>query len=195
MWKIVLGDNMLINVENLKVEIIRLNKLINNYEENVLNFYNEISYASNYWQDNTFDVLRKSINMEKLQFIDTISELSNIKSIYEEVIKKYERFGNKLDINIGAMDNILRDFDKYLYKVRELIIEYEEIDVNYLGKEKILLSKHLTKLKENEVNMLELKKKLIGYYKMIEEIESKISLIISKSEIKLLQENDINKFI
>jgi len=186
---------MLINIDNLKLEINKLNNLINNYEINLLNFYNEISCASVYWQDNNFDILKKNIDIEILNFKDTIAEFYDVKNIYDEIIKNYEKIGCKLEINLHVMNNIMLNFEKYLYLIRKLIGEYEGINFEQLDKEKKLLLMQLEKLKNIEVSANDLMKKLTNYYNTIIDFENKIKLNLSKIQIGILKENDISRYI
>ena len=186
---------MKININNLKTEIIKLNTLIEEYEEIYLNLYNEISSCSLYWTDETSNKFFDNLNIEKLKVKNTITEMTDIKDIYEEVIRKYEIIGNKLEINPKKKNQILTKFNNYLDNMYELLDLYRELNLDFCQTEATKIYSHMDIIIEVTNNVVELKEKIKKQYEYIEEIEKTINLKISKIKIEYLTETDANKFI
>lgn len=186
---------MKVNVSNLKVEIKKLNKLIDEYEDIYLNLYNELLSNQVYWDDDVSKKFNESIGLEKIQVSTTINELTNIKSIYEELVSKYEKIGNKLEFVPKSKDIILSKLDNYLDKLYKTLEIYNELDFNKKSKEILIISKHISKLEKMAVEVSSLRKKIKEKYELVQEIENNINLKISKIRLEYINEIDINKFI
>jgi len=186
---------MKINIINLKSETKKLSKLINEYEEIFLNLYNEILSGSIYWDDNISKLFFENINIEKNQVENTINELNDLKEIYEELIRKYEEIGNKIEVLPKTKDEILSAVNNYLDKLHKLIELYYDLNLEFNNPETSILHKHLDKLIKIKSDVFVLKEKIKKHYETIEELERKINLKISKIKIELIKEKEKNKFI
>lgn len=186
---------MKINVSNLKVEIKKLNKLIDEYEDTCLNLYNELASNQVYWNDDISKKFNENIILEKIEVKETINELRNIKNIYEELVSKYEKIGNKLEIIPKSKDTILSKLDNYLDKLNQIIELYNEMNINKKTKEILTINKHINKLKKMEIEVSSIREKIKEKYELIEEIENSINIKISKIKLEYINEIDINKFI
>lgn len=186
---------MKINTANLKTEVTKLNKLITNYEETFLNLYNELSLSSNYWEDNTSKLFTQKVTTEKLEVKNTITELNDLKEIYEYLITKYEELGNKIEIFPQTKTSILSKFNNYIEKISETIKLYQELNLDFCPKEAKKILKHLEKLQKFENDIIILKEKVKKHFEQIEEIEKEVNLKISKLKIEYINESGIDNFI
>lgn len=186
---------MNINIEKLKVEVRELSNLINEYETIYYNLYNELSGCSSFWNDNNSVVFFDDVNIEKVNVGDTIKELREICSLYDYLIDKYGYIGNKLKFNIGLKDDILLKFDKYLDRIYNLLGEFRSLEFSFSPSIASNLYGDIDRL-INVANMLvRLKDKVKKQFNLFEEIEKEISLKISRINIEVFKENDIQKFI
>ena len=191
----ILGDKMKINIFNLNTEIKKLNKLIEEYEDTYLNLYNELSSNEVYWNDNISKKFNENIRLEKIQVRTSIDELTSIKNIYEEIVFKYEKIGNKLAVIPKTKNTILTKLDNYSTKLHQILEIYNEIDTTKKSKEILIINNHINKFKKMALEISALRRNIKEKYELIEEIENSINLKISKIKIDYIQEIDINKFI
>ena len=77
---------MKINVSNLKVEIKKLNKLIDEYEDTCLNLYNELASNQVYWNDDISKKFNENIMLEKIEVKETINECKKIPSPIKRIL-------------------------------------------------------------------------------------------------------------
>ena len=186
---------MKINVSNLKVEIKKLNKLIDEYENTHLNLYNVLSSNQIYWDDDISKRFNEKLILEKIQVKTTIKELITVKNIYEELVSKYEKIGNKLEVIPKSKDIIISKLDTYLDKIHQILEIYNEISINKKSKEMLIINKHINKLKKMEIEVSSIRKNIKEKYELIEEIENNINLKISKIKLEYINEININEFI
>lgn len=186
---------MKINIFNLNTEIKKLNKLIEEYEDTYLNLYNELSSNEVYWNDNISKKFNENIRLEKIQVRTSIDELTSIKNIYEEIVFKYEKIGNKLAVIPKTKNTILTKLDNYSTKLHQILEIYNEIDTTKKSKEILIINNHINKFKKMALEISALRRNIKEKYELIEEIENSINLKISKIKIDYIQEIDINKFI
>ncbi len=115
------------NDEIVKVDILDLkekNKLlkvkIEKCELSHINLNNCLKDVNTFWNSqksmlffNCTDEIKSDIDMNLLFF-------KEINDIYSEIIEKYARFGNRVNINLESKDNIIFAFDNYLNSLREI---------------------------------------------------------------------------
>lgn len=184
-----------INISNVQKEVIQLNNLIEDYELNFLNLYNEVNKTSNYWKDAHAKAFYKDLDIQKIKVSNTIDELKKVKDIYKYVQEKYETLGQKIDFNLNYKTKVLNNLNDYIDQIKIIINNYEALDLSFCPYEARYIRNQLQKLRNHKNNLIKYKSKVEKKFNYIEEIEKNIKTQISKIQIEILQENDISKFI
>lgn len=186
---------MQINILKIKSEIDKLNNLIEDYEVNYLNLYNEINKTSSLWQDNNAKKFFKNIDIEKRKAKQFIDEVNYIIDIYKFLVKKYEKIGKKISINIKAKDEVVAELNKYLDQLQNIINYYNNLDLSFCLQEQNILLAQKQKLKEEKQIINKIKEGIKAKYNYIEEIEKQVNSKILKLDIEILKVTEINNFI
>lgn len=186
---------MQINILKIKSEIDKLNNLIEDYEVNYLNLYNEINKTSSLWQDNNAKKFFKNTDIEKRKTKQFIDEVNSIIDIYKFLVKKYEKIGKKISINIKAKDEVIAELNKYLNQLQNIINYYNKLDLSFCLQERNILLAQNKKLKEEKQIINKIKEEIKAKYNYIEEIEKEINSKIMKINIEILKITEINNFI
>lgn len=185
----------IINISSIKKEVMQLNNLIEDYELNFLNLYNEVSKTSNNWKDAHATSFYKDLELKKIKVASTIDELKNVKDIYKYIQEKYELLGKKIEFNLNYKSKVLNNLNNYIEQTKEIIYNYESLDLSFCPYEAKYIRNEVYKLKQNKNKLIEYKNNITKKFDYIDEIEKSIKQKISKIEIETLQESDISKFI
>lgn len=189
-----IGDKMKVNTINLKVEIEKLNNLIDDYENIYLNLYNELLSTQTYWIDSESRMFNENLEIEKTQVRNTINELTNVKQIYEELMSRYEEIGNKLEFNPKLKNVIISKIDNCIDKSRKILELYNKLNLNDDSKETLSIKQHISILENIILNTTTLRNQIKEKYELIEEIEKEINFKISKINLEYIQEIGIDKY-
>ena len=119
---------MEINIGHLKTELSNLNKLLEEYNINNLNMYNELSKTGSYWIDNHSIMFSNTISFEKLKVNKVYKEMKELKEIYQYMIISYQDIGNKIKINISGREDVLNKFDNITSMINKVINEYNNLE-------------------------------------------------------------------
>ena len=180
---------MQIKVNNLKTDLEKLNNLINTYYDDTLNMYNELSYSSNYWEDNKAIKYYDNIKKEKIANFQFIEELEDLKQVYQIMIERYEKIGNNIKCNLKNRYNVLNYFDKYLNKISKIVRLYRSIS------DRSLVENHIVTLQNNYSKILSTRKKIAQKFNEIENIEKEIKRLIDKVDVTYLKESEIREYL
>lgn len=185
----------IINISNVQKEVIQLNNLIEDYELTFLNLYNEVNKISNYWKDEHAKAFYKDLDHRKIKVANTIDELKKIKNIYKYIQEKYELLGKKIEFNLNYKNKILNKLINYIDKVKDIINNYESLDLSFCPYESKYIRNELSRLRQHKNELIKYKSNVEKKFNYIEETEKNIKIQISKIQIEILQESDISKFI
>ena len=186
---------MEINVSNLKSEINRYNKIINDYEENILNLYNELFQTQTYWQDGNSIKFINTLELEKRQTNNKIAELKSISDILKYITTEYEKIGNKIAFDLSTKNLIDTYFNNYISKIDNIIKKYNSLDISFCPNEAIVLKDERNKLQAIKSDVLDIKQKINKTFKQLEEIETQIKNKLEKINIEYITENSVSDFI
>ena len=95
---------MKIDVKKMKKDYFLLVSLIKKYEDNLLNYYGKMNYVLSEWNDKNGLKFSEHISDEKKRISLLIDSLKAICNLYGYLIKKYEHFGNTLNIDFDSID-------------------------------------------------------------------------------------------
>ena len=184
---------MKINISNLKDKINKINNIIRKYEEVYLNYYNDLSQASMLWKGTIAnDFLNDSIS-DKEKIKPIISNLNEIKELYQYIVEKYKSYGNTINYNLSNKDEIIINFNNCKAKLNEIINLYSEVISIYNN---YIITSELEQIKKNKKEIEIIEDKIITMIKEIEEHEKDISLKIDKINLEYIKEEfDIKKHL
>lgn len=186
---------MKVNVSKLKNEVISFQNLLKEYEENYLNFYQELSSVSFFWQDPHADAFFKNTNLEKIKLQVFHEELSSVYGLYKFLTERYQAFGDVIQFNLSKMDTIFSKFNLCLEKMDDVIRSYQSLDLSFCNDLVYVIKKEESDLiscrRQLEVVFENVKK----YFYEIEDIEKEVNLRIARITVELLQETELNDFI
>ncbi|MBO5138555.1 MAG: hypothetical protein J6B89_02830 [Bacilli bacterium] len=185
-----------INIDSLKIEVNKLNKLLQEYEQNYLNLYNELSSTSFFWKDKNAIDFSTNLNKEKFDVHLTLDELKKIRDVYNYVISKYQDLGSKIKFNLTVRDDVYSRFNSYLGRLDEIINCYKAMDLSFCTlNESSLVSSELKKLSDVKNRVLQLKDKIKSIFDNIELIENEVNLRLSKIKLGIIKEDEIIEYI
>ena len=185
-----------ISSEEIVNEVLLLKNLIEEYENNYIYLFKELSDASFSWKEDVhakefFTALKYEPNTE----INYYKTLIKIYNIFEYISKKYKAIGNRISINIEDRGNILAKFNNCINKTNELIVLYEHLDTSFCPYERQLISnqiKRLSNLKEKYKYTKSIVKSTIDE---IEAIEKEVKNRLSKVNVDKVDEFNINWYL
>ncbi|MBE6152813.1 MAG: hypothetical protein E7166_01110 [Firmicutes bacterium] len=186
---------MKINIMIIKSEILKLNTLIDEYENNYLNLYNEIKKASSYWQDGNSINFFNDADYYKLKIQLNVEEIKQLKEVYNYLINKYSQIGNKITFNLNSRTYLINSFNSYINQIDEIIKLYNNLDLSFCSYERQKLINQRNQFKSIKNSLIKIKKNIINKLEYIEEIEKEINLKLSKISIELLKENNVSNYI
>ena len=187
---------MKINLQLLREKTNNINKLIEDYEELNLNYYNKIKEIEHYWNNQKAKQLLSTIEEEKKEVTKEINNLKEISTIYDFIYNKYNNIGKNISVNIDEKEKMLAKVNKCIEKIKYVMTLYKNIDTtNYKIEQITIINSHNKKLAEQLKKMNDIKEKLNKSIKDIEEIETSIKNKISRINIEIIKETDISNMI
>lgn len=186
---------MNIDVEKLKGSLRELNELIEEYENVYYGLYNELSNCSTFWGDNKAALFFDSVNAEKLEVRRAIDELNDVAGLYGYLVNKYNEFGSKVNFDSNLKNEILVKFDSYLKYIYDILDDYRRLNVGFDRSVANSVYNEIDKLVDVSNILVDIKSKIKKYFNSFEEIEKEINLRISKININILKESEINDLV
>ena len=185
-----------VNVLDLKNEIAKFNSLIDTYQENYLNLYNEIKNSNIYWLGTKATRFYIAKEEEKLKIDITFEELNSIKDIYSYIVSRYGKLGDNIKFNLNNRDELLSKTNTYINKLKRVLSIYQRLDYSYasysvknniygqMNNIRIMIS-NATKLRDNI-------KRIVNE---ILESENKIRRMINQIQINNLPLPSVERFV
>lgn len=184
-----------IDIEKLKGDVRELGNLIEDYEGIYYNLYNELSNCSIFWNDNNSILFFDNVGSEKIAVSETITEFRQIMEIYNYLINKYSEFGNKIKIDTKQKNDILKKIDNYIDDIDDILNSFNNLSFRFDRTISDNIYRDIDKLKDIINILYNLKSKIKKHFDSFEEIEREVSLKISKINVDIFKETEINNFI
>ena len=178
---------MEININNLKNNVIELNKIINEYENTYLNMYNNVYDIKENWIGEKSVSFFEKNSLEQKKISNCIEELKSLILVYTYIINEYSNISYKIFINLDLREKINNCFNKYIElidKVNVLCNNIPNMYISFIENIKIYFNNLKDKIIYLKQNYNDICDKII-------EIENNISIKISKINIELINETDI----
>lgn len=182
---------MEIDIIKLKDELVKIKKSIDDYEYTYINLYNLFSSSSFFWNDQNANSFFESIKKEKLENNIYIFEIKKLYECYNYIVNKYEYIGNKIKVDFKNSDKIINKLEKCSNKLSEIINLYNNLNIPIYNSMYSTIIIEQNKLKKNKVNIDLLITDIKNKLNYISELEKKISLMLSKIDIRLIIENEV----
>ena len=186
---------MQVNIANMKIRLITLTNKLNNYQEDLLNLYNELNNATSYWQDNHATKFFNNVQKEELKANNLVNELTSLQEIYTYLVEKYETLGTKIVFELDKKNTCLTKIDSFLAKIAQIINTYNHLDTSFCPLEAKYIQSEKKKLSQIAENIKTIRKDLKTIFNEIEETEKNIQHKLSKINIELIKETDLKEFI
>jgi len=185
-----------VNVVNLKTLVSNFNKLIETYQKNYLNLYNELKNSSIFWTDTHALRFYDAKDMEKHRMDVSYEELSRIKDIYKYIVNKYESIGNYIAFNLDNRDALLSKINNYIYSLNGILNSYNSLDYSFANSSVIYsINNQKINIKNMINNLYSIRNNIKTILNSIEETENKILSMINKVDIDVMPYATTERFI
>lgn len=174
---------MKVNVENLKNDIRRFNKFLEEYDEIHLRMYHEFFSSTSFWNDPHAISYFKEIDIEKKDASTMVMELTSLKDLYEYLIESYEKIGKTIEWNLNYKRKIIKSLEAYIEKLKQILKKYDNLKLTNLDDIRELIETDKQKIVSNlnmTTNYLEQAQK---NYNELTRIETEVKFKVSKLRI------------
>lgn len=185
---------MEVNVSSLSAEINKYNKLVSEYENNLLNLYNILGQTSSYWQDTNSGRFMSSVWAEKTQANKLKSDMENVKSLLSSIKDKYSSIGNKIVFSLSSRDSVKSNFTNYINNINNVINAYNSLDYAF-SEEAGAISEQKSSLNGCRNQAEQMKNSVDKIFKKIKDNETEIASKIAGTSIAVISKNDVSSFI
>ena len=186
---------MNINIEKLKGDLRELSSLIEDYESIYYNLYNELSNCSIFWNDNNSLLFFDNVSYEKKAINETITEFKQIIEVYNYLVNKYSEFGTKIKIDSKQKNDILKKIDNYINDIEDILNSFNNLSFRFDRTISDNIYRDINRINDIINILYNLKNKIKKHFNAFEEIEREVTLRLSKINIDILKETEINKLI
>ncbi|MBR1376443.1 MAG: hypothetical protein IJ565_01380 [Bacilli bacterium] len=184
-----------IKVDKLKDEVVKLNKLIDDYEDNYLNMYHEIMNSNSDWIDGNSITFFSEKDLEKQKRELGVDELKNVSNIYQYIASSYETLANNIKYDLDKKNTINSEINEYIKKINSIIRDYSNLSTKYVDSSiRIAINNEITKLRKTKSKAKILRNTLEEIFNNIEEIEKNVNSKISQIKIDIITQNNPERF-
>ena len=178
---------MKINCSSINQSIIKLNSLVNDYEYIFINLNNVLENVLNYWSDNDSKLYIEKITIEKRQINKNITELKDIISVYNYILKEYSNIGNDIFFDVNNIGYIYEYLDEYVDLINEIINLYSSISIKYSS---IIVDQqnYFINLKNN-IDFL--RKVIENTVNRVNKIERQVNVKLNNINVDLVKVSDV----
>ena len=186
---------MEINVDYLEQIYNELSKSISSFEDNYLNVYNTLKDVENNWYDYHARLFFNNSAIEKNEINRSIIELYELSDTYKNLINQYKQIGNNIYINLNNKNDILNKFNNFLNIINEIISFFYSLDSSFSSSITYKINKERNRVMEIKKRTINAKNRFKTICDKIENIEKEVSLKLSKINVEIIKEADINEFM
>lgn len=186
---------MIVNVSNLRAELLNFNKILKTYEENFLNLYNELSFSSSFWSDGHSIRFYRDIESDKLKNSIAIEEVNSVKNIYDYILSQYESLGEKIKFELNNRGAVLTKFDDYIKLLGTILELYEGLDLSFCPDVSGTIQREKSTLYSIKTQAIEIRNKTKSILDKILEIENEVKSKTSHINLDIVKEKEIDQYI
>ncbi len=182
--------------EDIESEVFRLKKLIEDYEENFVKLFMELSDASFLWKEDAHaKAFFNDLKYEKATEQEYYLSLLKMYEVFEYISKKYQSIGKKIAVNIEERDNILAKFNTCIEQASDIMSHYKSLDTSFCPQEKQLINNQIIRLKNLIIKYRNTKTKVKNLIDRIIDIEKEVRNKMSKFSIAKVDELSIKNYL
>ena len=166
--------------------------IINRYEENLLNLYNQLLLTSIYWKDKNSLKFNENISQEKKEANIKLLELKSVKNTFKYLISKYENIGQKIEFDLTNREKINKFFDDYILQLEKILDQYNGIDMTYFENLSEVLTNQMLLIKKLKGNMQVIKDNVNKIFDKLEDTEIQVAQRLNKIKVEYIKEINSN---
>lgn len=183
--------NIEVNIYDLTSIKNKMNNILDIYQQNYFNVYNQYSIINQNWNDGNSKKLYDKVLIEKKSYDKTYLEITSFIDILDFIIKSYSKFGTKIKINYEKINYSLDILIDTLNQNRIVLNKLSELS-SYLDSSKIyIIEKIKNYLKENMQLFQDILQETKSILSEINEIEAKIKQKMEDCEISQFMGDNI----
>ena len=186
---------MLINTEELRTTLDKLNQLISNYEEIHLNMYNNLSSSFFSWNDLYSKKFLVYNDNEKKSFDNLIANYKSYYDIYKYILEKYSSLGKTIYYELDNKESVYAHFDTYISKLENILYKYDNSNLINNSNVSYKIYNERRKLQNRLDSVKSIYSDFKDFYNSINEINLEVSERISNIEIKDIQEISVEDYV
>lgn len=171
-----------VNVDNLKSEIDKISRLIDEYESISMNLFYKLNDSCVNWQDgNSIKFLEKIDNdkKENLLYLDTLNQK---KQLYGLIYDKYSQIGKKVCINLNSKGIIVGIINDCCNQINKILYCFDMVKTDFYYPERQNILNQEYNVQELRNNLIQIKDEILRLFDKIASIESEINARIKKIE-------------
>ena len=180
---------MKVDINKIEIKNNQINKNIKDYEDVILNYYNELKIMETNWKDGNSLSFFESIEETKKDIMKNTNELKKIKNIYHFLVEQYKKFNNVINIEFSNTDEVTKKINNITSMLEKTYQKYIDLDfsnVDYNIRNILIAQKEIINtVKENLEEVKEKEKNTVGD---IKEIETKIANKINKIDTEYVSD-------
>lgn len=186
---------MIINIDNMKQELSKINKILSDYEYTYLNMYNEFSSVPSIWRGNVAQRFSNKVGSYKLKIKTSLEEFKSLADVYQYIIDSYEKIGKKCRYDISQRDSVLKQIELYKNSIKKIYQQYIDLGTDFDNNIKIYIDKEIRKVSEILTKIDSLYCVVKEFYSDVFEINKEVKLKLSKLSIDDLDNIEMNDFV
>ena len=116
---------MYVNVKELDVKYKELLQYVDNYESNILNYYNELNTISNNWEDGHSLSFFSGVEKTKKDINKHIVAVKFFCKIYGYIVEKYQEICDEdIEFNLNTVDKLVQKNDDICLRIDDVLRKY-----------------------------------------------------------------------
>ena len=180
---------MEIKLEKLEVENNKLKQLLNEYESNYLNIYNELESTSFIWQGEESNDFNHKVETDKIKLKNTYEELKQLDSVYNYLINDYQSIGQDIFFDMDKISGLNDYFDKTLTSIVSVIDYYDILDTSFCPAEASIIDRQKNEIGQAEKDLFKVKQDTKSTFDKIDKIERTVNSKLSGVDVEFIKED------
>ena len=171
-----------VNVSNLKLEVDKISKIIEEYDEIMLNLFRYLLDSYTNWQDSNSILFSQKIGEERLEMSNYFDILTQKKDVLKYLYDRYSEIGKKISINLNSKNIILGIIDDCYRQASDIRYSFEQIDTSFYYDERQTILNQKDEIYDVMEELRDIRSNISELYTKIEGIELEIHKKISNIE-------------
>ena len=177
-----------VNVLELKKELMNLNKIVEEYEKNNLNLFNEIKNISFYWNDKTAINFIEQMKSEEYESKSIIKDLLSKENLLSYIYEEYIDIGKKIKYNVSDSKKTIKLIDEYIEILNDIALSFSTLNIVKENKNAYEVEEITEKLNAIKNTLVNTKGQIVRLSKKIERIEDIVMNKINNLEKIVISE-------